>query len=132
MRRVGIAVAAATLALAGCGGSGGFEVSGTVDLITFDSSDVLSLDEGCAGSGGYDDLIEGADVVVRDSNGKKVGVGELGPGETPDEGGGCTWPFKITDVSSGGGDIYSVEVANRGEVSFKKKDADSLALSIGG
>lgn len=123
--------------LAGCGSdgrSGGetktFDVSGTMTLTT--SSGVVGGEGVCLGSGGYDDLREGAPVVVYDASGKKVAIGELGPGvpdsEYPTV--SCHFDFSVADVPTGD-TVYSVEVASRGEVSFKPADAKSLELSIG-
>lgn len=104
---------------------------GTVGLVTVDSSDLVSEGDTCAGAGGYSDLTEGADIVIRDSDGKKIAIGELGAGSIPDEGAGCDFKFKVDDVPDAGG-IYSIEVSHRGEVSFKKADADGLVLTVGG
>ncbi len=83
----------------------------------------------CRGSGGYDDLREGAQVVVTDATGKSIGIGTLGTGVSNTN--ICTWEFSVT-VPAGGG-IYGVEVSHRGKLQYSEADLAGrpLKLSIG-
>ena len=84
----------------------------------------------CSGTGGYDDLESGASVVIRNSDGKQVGLGVLRGGESTESEDTCVFTFVVEDVDDGD-ELYSVEVTHRGEVTFRKDDAKSVALSIG-
>lgn len=106
----------------------GFTVSGVLELGPAGS---FGITGGCEGSGGYSDITAGAQVVVRDGDGTKVGLGVLGPGAWGGGGSGlCVFPFNIQGVPSGGG-VYSVEVAGRGEVAFTEDDAEDVVLTLG-
>lgn len=133
-----LALAAALLVLlAGCGGSDAkgvgkpaFDVGGTITV-----AKGLALSDGsCAGSSGFDDLVLGAPVVVRNADGKRVGLGNLEAGRTSglDQGGyvSCTFKFDVSNVPSSAG-VYSVEVTHRGEIPFKQEDAGHLSLTLG-
>lgn len=91
--------------------------------------------EECWGEDGYDDIAGGAQVVIRDSDGTKVGLGELDTGALTEDSdrfyaAPCLFPFAVTDVPAGddAGAVYSVEVAHRGEVSFSLGDMVELTL----
>lgn len=136
----------------GCGGSDGsgdsqkaetFNVYGTLTLqASFDgdmssSSGVSNIDDvNCEGEGGFDDIREGAQVVVTDNSGKKLGIGSLEAGKLPEEESSpldfsCEFGFTVTDVPEGKGP-YSVEVSKRGDFAFTESEATNLQLSIGG
>lgn len=110
--------------LSACGSK--FDVKGTLVL-----SDANASTSGCVGidQPGYEDIVEGADIVIRDADGKKVAVGELGPGRSKPQD-ACTFSIDVPDVP-GGSDIYSIEVSHRGEVSFKKDEAQTISLTLG-
>lgn len=83
----------------------------------------------CVGTGGYDDIRGGAQVVVRGPSGDKIALGHLDAGE-PRSSVECVFPFTVEDIPIING-IYSVEVSHRGEVSFTQDDAQSLDLTLG-
>lgn len=90
-----------------------------------------------AQSGGYDDIHAGAQVTVRDADGKTVALGTLDSGLLAGKPGTllilskCSFSFSITDVPSGG-DFYSVEVAHRGQVNYSAVQMQSaLKLTLG-
>lgn len=138
--RLGLVVAAVVVSLtvAGCGGEEDFQVQGK---LTINGSGITALGatnnagEICTGTEGYDDITEGAQVVIRDADGKKVALGRLGLGHLAENGteytnGPCVFKFKVSGVP-GGSSIYSVEVSHRGEINFKQKEARGLALTLG-
>lgn len=77
-----------------------------------------TVGDGCTGSGGYDDIREGAQVVVRDGGGRTLALGSLGGGEMIAA--TCVFPFEIPGVPRSR--FYSVEVSHRGEVNFSRED----------
>lgn len=84
----------------------------------------------CSGSGGYDDIREGAQVIIRDEAGTTVGVGELVNPRTAGES-ACTFSFTIHDVPSGA-DFYEVEVTSWGGISYTQAELEEgVALSLG-
>lgn len=103
-----------------------FTASGHMTLI---DSGVETFQDECFGSGGYDDMAAGTQVVIRDADGKTVAVGELGPG-TPESSVTCVFTFNVRDVPAGS-NIYSVEISHRGEISFSPDEAENLELSLG-
>ena len=98
------------------------------DLTLYDY-DIETYGGECYGVDGYDDLEGGAQVVVRDAEGKSVGLGSLDPGVKVRRG-ECRFDFEVTDVPPGLG-IYSVEVSHRGEIQFKESEAEQISLSLG-
>jgi hypothetical protein len=100
-----------------------FVVEGTLTL-----DEPVTNDAPCFGADGYDDITEGAQVIVTDATGRTVGIGELLEGEGTEE--GCEFQFEVDDVPSGAGP-YSVEVTHRGKIAFQESDAQSLDLTLG-
>lgn len=117
--------------LAGCGGSAVDEsspdaapakteeapepivVTGAIVANDFDWDYVenkLEDGEWCTGRHNYSDLQEGAQVVVKDGEGTKVGLSTLGAGVMTSGAKRCTWEFEVPDVPAGGG-VYSLDVA---------------------
>lgn len=103
-----------------------------------------SFSSSCEGTGGYADITRGAQVVVRDPEGRTIAVGALGPGKTQDvteykqyNGGtvryawSCVFPFEIPEVPWH--DFYSVEVTHRGQVTFTQAQVllGEVHLSLG-
>lgn len=126
-------LAAGLLALtAGCG-SDPLEVKGTLTL-SGGSDEIhwlaLDADDGqpCVGDSGYSDVVPGVDVVVRNAKGEQVGIGDLGEGKALDE--ACVFRFAVSDIDDSGR-IFSVEIGNRGDVSFKRSEAASVDLTLG-
>ena len=115
-----------------------FNVTGEMTLTDgsgFDPSYSGHKGDDCYGMGGYGDINQGAQVVVSNSKGEQIALGELDGGVlTPlpgTQGMGlfyCTFTFTITDVPADG-EIFSVEVTHRGSVNFHK--GEPVALSLG-
>lgn len=70
----------------------------------------------CTGSGGYDDLSQGASVTIHDPTGKVIATGALQEGHGVD-GIGCLFNWRITNVPRE--KFYGVEISHRGTVDFK-------------
>jgi hypothetical protein len=83
----------------------------------------------CTTSGGYADIREGAQVVIKDDTGKVVATTTLGPGVSAS--GTCTFPFSVTVPT--GSDFYAVELGRRGSVHYTAEQlAAGVHLTIGG
>jgi hypothetical protein len=94
-----------------------------------------STGDSCTGKGGYDDVRRGATVVVRNSRGEKLALGALDVGFLTEDSSEylpapCVFDFQVRDVPVDG-DLYSIEVAHRGEVNFTSDGAASLTLTLG-
>lgn len=122
-----VALALAVAVLTACGGSSTFTASGTLGLVALNAA----TDDCTGGTGGYDDIQEGTEVVIYSADGKKLALGELDAGKPDkDEEGLCLFDFDVPDVPSGKGP-YGVEVGSRGQVSFKEGESDSIVISLG-
>ena len=82
---------------------------------------------GCSGSGGYDDIDFGTEVVVRDGDGQLLATSMLESGE--DDLLGCTFPFEVTDVPNA--DFYSIEVSHRGDLSYSHSEMEANGWVVG-
>lgn len=109
-----------------CGGDSTFTASGKLGLVAVDAA----TDDCSSGTGGYDDIHEGASVVIYDAAGKKLAVGSLDAGKERGTSGLCLFDFEVSDVPSGVGP-YGVEVSSRGQVTFKEDQADNIVISLG-
>lgn len=136
MKRLLVALVVPLILVTGCGSDDAskrpesFSAHGTITI-----NKALKLAAGvCTGDGGYDDIRAGTQVVIRDSGGKQIALGALDSGRIELEGYGavirCSFGFDVPGVPVEG-EIYSVEVAHRGEISFQRADAASIALSLG-
>jgi hypothetical protein len=81
----------------------------------------------CRGSGGYDDIHQGAQVTVTDPDGTVLAIGSLGPGRITGLGLGdsCRFQFSIGDVPAGHG-LYGIQVTHRGTVVYEESRLDSV------
>jgi hypothetical protein len=107
-------------------------VAGTLSLYLYRDVWMDGSKRNCYGSSdsGYADLRAGAQVTVYDSQGAKIALGELGPGQRSGDWHTCTFEFSIEDVPAEG-NVFGVEVSQRGQVNFNKDQSESLSLSIG-
>ena len=94
-----------------------------------------SAEELCRGTGGYDDVREGAQVVVKDGGGKIIASTSLSSGKAarPDYTWRCQFDFAIQDVPKA--DFYQVEVSHRGALTYSRQDMEErgwfVALTLG-
>ncbi|MFJ9638657.1 hypothetical protein [Streptomyces sp. NPDC101178] len=79
-------------------------------------------DEGCSGTGGYDDIAEGASVTVYNGAGEIAATGNLGTATYV--AGICLFDVSIGDVPKGE-KFYQVEVSRRGKIQLTAKEAES-------
>jgi hypothetical protein len=101
---------------------GSFTISGTISVpsatYVAEGQDASGF---CTVKDGYEDLRTGASVVVTDSGGDVVGVGQLvDVRRTPQE---CRYSFGIPDVAEGSG-TYGIEIGNRGIVRYERDKLD--------
>jgi hypothetical protein len=83
----------------------------------------------CRGKAGFDDLHEGAQVVVADAGGKTIAIGQLGLGESATTDNGitgsvvrlvaCTFPIEVRDVPEGQA-FYRITVTHRGTQEYTR------------
>jgi hypothetical protein len=138
MRRILLAVCLLTVVfaslLAACSGGGkgndSYAVSGTMLLGQNDAS--WTVGSACSGSGGYDDVTSGQQVVVTDQSQTVVGTGNLGDGKAVAVN-GCQFSFKVPDLPKTA--FYSVEVTHRGKTTYSFDDMQAsgwhVALTLG-
>lgn len=93
------------------------KLSGTVTL--YDTKLDFQNGESCYGSGGYDDLSQGASVSVRNGSDKIVATTTLSDG-TMISGSECEFSYALESVPKS--DIYQVEVSKRGNVPYSYND----------
>jgi len=109
-------------------GASTIDVEGTLTLTTTS----LSVDDnGCSGTGGYDDIATGAQVVISDDSGKTLQIVSLGVGmpDNPDLTTSCSFTFTAT-VPAGKG-FYGVEVTHRGVVKEPESAIATVSLTLG-
>lgn len=110
-------------------GSSDHKLIGSV-LLT-DTSDYWPNKQ-CTGSGGYSDLAQGGNVVLKDGNGKILATTNLATGRTINKT-SCFFYFDLGNVPDS--KFYSMQVSHRGELSYSlaemKKQKWNLALTIG-
>jgi hypothetical protein len=100
------------------------DVTGSLRL----NGEYMNTSTGCAGSGGYSDIAEGAPVIVTDPAGKTVAIGQLKSGAG--SAGTCIFRFDVHPVPTGLG-FYGVEVSHRGRVQFKESELTGISLTLG-
>lgn len=132
---LGAGAVGAAWGLSSSGGSSepaAFTLRGTLTL-----TDPTPLDydhKACRGSGGYDDIRQGAAVTVYDADGKTVAVGALGAGRyaSEDSTAPCVFSVAVPDVP-GGSRFYKVEVTHRGQITVTAADAQAggFAATLG-
>jgi hypothetical protein len=98
-------------------------ITGNLTLV----GSIGSGEQGCEGSGGYDDISEGTQVTVSDGSGKTIALGSLRAGRQVDRF-RCTLDFSIAGVPDA--DFYKVEVAHRGALTFSKQELASKGWQV--
>jgi hypothetical protein len=128
-----VAVIAAAVVVAGCGGPGTFTAHGT-DLVCAD------ITSGTSAADAYPDISDGGQVTVTDSTGKVIGTGTLVSTPVPTKvaslGGASVAEFfgsyKFSVTVPGGLQRYGIQIGqNRGTVWFspsKMQSGPSVSL----
>lgn len=105
-------------------------ITGKVGLTDIDGD--WTEGEPCSGSGGYEDLREGARVTVADGGGETIAVGRVDDSKAENEF-GCLLSFTVEDVPSS--DFYDIEVASRGGLKYSHQELEDdewdVFLTIG-
>ncbi|MDF3301208.1 hypothetical protein [Streptomyces tropicalis] len=86
---------------------------------------------GCEGTGGYDDISEGASVTVYGASGDVIATGHLGDSASVSYG-TCNFDISVPGAPKGE-KFYKVEVSHRGTVQLTAQEAENgaLAASLG-
>lgn len=114
--------------------AGQMQVSGSGSNLAFGNS----VGE-CRGKAGYEDLREGAQVVVAAANGRTIAIGQLGIGKSTTIGGdgsvarlvACTFPIKVDSVPDGE-DFYKITVTHRGTHEYTRDQLrQPISLTLG-
>lgn len=105
------------IALAGCSGTGAKPSQAPSIVGTLALYDYAPLPDGCGGTGGYDDIRQGAGVTLRDDTGRIIATSALSSGVLRTEDltkPYCAFSFVISNIPEV--PFYSVEVSHRGQV----------------
>lgn len=118
-------IASAVVVTAGPAFAADHTIKGTVTLT--DSGIVSGGGPTCSGGGGYDDMRAGAQVRVRDGNGKTLAVSSLRTGKSVADPKyhivvTCIFPFTVKVAPDA--KFYGIEVAHRGELTYSKRQLD--------
>lgn len=120
--------AGVVLLLVACGGSvaaSTHDMTGSIAVSQYMGSRGLGTE--CTGHGGYDDIHEGAAVVVKDEGGKILATSQLDAGKITGLG-ECTFAFSVGSVPDAS--FYQFEVSHRGEVTYAKKDLSDAGWTV--
>lgn len=134
MNARGVVMGLAIAGLAACGSSGGGApaaallppvhttppapaaptITGTIEL---NSSDVEAPGDGScdSGTGGYEDIDDGAQVTLTNEMGTILGTTQLGAGTAGDAPSVCDFSFTFGQVAAKA-KFYSVQVSHRGQI----------------
>lgn len=119
-----VVLIAVALVVVATHGAARYKIHGA--LMLRDSDEVFAADQPCAGSGGYSDIRDGAQVTVTDETGKLLGVGSLNEGVGVS--GSCLLTFDTIEVPKA--KFYSVEVSHRGKITDSFAEAKSQEFSF--
>lgn len=78
----------------------------------------------CKGEGGYNDVSEGAQVLVRDGEGGILATGHLLAGASLGERTNCVFMFSVSNV--GNAAFYAIEVSHRGELTYSAAEMEGM------
>ena len=128
----------AAVFVAGCGGG---TVTVTHDLtgsLTLEQDEKVEKTEGtCSGTGGYADMHDGGDVIVRDGAGVIIAKGRLTFAPRPDETAilkldeyrwSCPFAFAIRDVSDA--DFYVLTIGRRPDLTYSRAEMEAMGWKV--
>lgn len=118
--RLHVAALVLSTALAACGGTASRPTARPIDG-TMSLTGRQSVNDNhktrCKGIGGYDDIREGAPVVVKDQAGTVIATGALGAGAYDINGDPpCVFAFSVPAVPDA--TFYTIEVSHRGGLTY--------------
>ncbi|MEY2422810.1 MAG: hypothetical protein QOI95_2877 [Acidimicrobiaceae bacterium] len=136
MKRIILIAATVLLAACGGGGGGGSATRTLTGDVTLYDLDMISDQVGgpCTGQGGFNDLRDGAPVVVKDGAGKIVATGQLGAGKRIGVNGAttvsteCRFPVTVSGIPAS--DFYQVEVSRRGAQTYSLADLETATWQV--
>lgn len=132
---------AGVVLLADSSDNGGNTLRGTLTLtddierrVSGGEASILTTDDECFGTRGYDDIRAGASVVVKNEEGKIIATGNLGQGiDELGLGYSCVFQITVDDVTDA--DFYSIAVSNRGELTYSRQELEGrdweVSFSLG-
>ena len=147
MRSLVLALSIATTLAAGCASSQPepspsvsvpalLSIGGTVSVAGGVSQNGLDGEPCALAEAGYEDIRDGAQVVITDASSKTIAVGKLGPGKMRRPGGAdasdrhCVFAFEVS--APRGHDFYGIEVSHRGRLQYTAAQLQApLELTLG-
>lgn len=84
---------------------------------------------GCRSKGGYEDIAEGAQVVVKDGAGSVLATTALGGGTqtVTDPGADCVFEFSVAVPDA---EFYSIEVTHRGALTYSRVELEERGWTV--
>lgn len=86
---------------------------------------------GAAAIGGFDDIVPGVPVTIRDGQGATIGMSRLGTGTYSNWDGttlDCTFAFSVSDLPAS--DFYSIEIGDRDPIPMSNSELESNGWSV--
>lgn len=151
-----IGVLACLLALAGCSGHGfgasqpaptatavptptpaGHDINGTLTLNLLAALPIDVTHQGeCQGASGYDDIVPGAEVLLKDGDGHTLAVANLGPGHVTERAPGadgytfvnCQFAFTMTAIPDR--PFYTFSIGHRGAPTYAHDELAARGWSV--
>jgi hypothetical protein len=86
----------------------------------------------CIAEDGYDDITDGAQVIITNASGKTVGVGSLEPGTVSSTGSKCQFEFTVNGIPAGS-KFYGIHIGNqnRGVIQEPADQIGNVQLTLG-
>lgn len=98
--------------------------------VVFDAQGNQQPEAPCSGRDGYDDLTAGAQVVVSDAEGTIIGSDHLEPGVRVEIEDSVFCQFTFSVKVSPGENFYTVEVSDRGELTYSRADLETANWTV--
>lgn len=130
--------AVAALALTACGTPpkafivpGYFDVTGSIAVDISYGGSAYQYGDVCATGIGYDDIHLGTQVVVSDSAGATLAIGELDAGLADPSQSACVFDFHVAEIPAGLG-FYGLSVGsdNRGTMKYEEAEISGRSIDL--
>jgi hypothetical protein len=99
------------------------DITGTLEL-----TDADTAAQNCVGTGGYDDISEGTNVVVKDQGGRILGSGSMDAGTSTDSV-TCSYTFTVPNVRQDQ-QQYTLEISHRGGITQSESQLQAAGWSF--